>query len=99
MHVITHHMILKDGLEPEAFEGWVRQTLYPRMRAIKGIKTYSLTRLEVGGAPSREYLELSEVENAEKVMASTSTSDHAKLVKELQSKVKIASAWSGSLIQ
>lgn len=58
---------LKDGVSPEAFENWVRDTDQPTMRALKRVKsfnTWKATGLLMGdGAPSQSYFEIFEVDD------------------------------------
>lgn len=56
---------LKEGVSPEEFESWVRDTDQPTMRSLKRVssfETYKSTGLLMGdGAPSQSYFELFEI--------------------------------------
>ena len=58
---------LKEGISPEDFESWVRDTDHPTMRALKRVnsfETYRATGLLLGeGAPSQSYFEIFDVED------------------------------------
>jgi REDY-like protein HapK len=58
---------LKDGVSPDDFENWVRDTDHPTMRALKRVKsfeTYRATGLLMGeGAPSQSYFELFDIDD------------------------------------
>jgi hypothetical protein len=58
---------LKDGISPEDFETWVRDTDQPTMRSLKRIRsfeTYRATGLLIGeGAPSQSYFEIFEIDD------------------------------------
>ena len=58
---------LKEGVSPEDFESWVRDTDHPTMRALKRVnsfETYRATGLLLGeGAPSQSYFEIFDVED------------------------------------
>ena len=56
---------LKDGVSPEDFEKWVRETDQPKMRSLQRVtscNTYKMTGLLMGeGAPAQQYAELFEI--------------------------------------
>jgi hypothetical protein len=56
---------LKDGVTPDRFEQWVRETDYPKMRGLARVErfqTYRVTGRLIGeGAPSQDYFELFEI--------------------------------------
>jgi hypothetical protein len=58
---------LKEGLSPEEFETWVRDTDQPTMRSLKRVlhfDTYKATGLLMGeGAPSQAYFEIFEIDD------------------------------------
>jgi hypothetical protein len=58
---------LKEGVSPEAFESWVRDTDQPTMRSLKRVErfeTYRATGLLMGeGAPSQSYFEIFEIDD------------------------------------
>lgn len=58
---------LKDGVSPEDFENWVRETDQPAMRALQRVKsfdTYRATGLLMGeGEPSQSYFEIFEIDD------------------------------------
>jgi REDY-like protein HapK len=58
---------LKEGVNPEDFEGWVRDTDHPTMRSLTRVKhfdTFRATGLLMGeGAPSQSYFELFEIDD------------------------------------
>ena len=58
---------LKDGVSPEAFESWVRDTDQPTMRSLRrvtGFDTFKATGLLMGeGAPSQAYFEIFEIDD------------------------------------
>ncbi|MFC4292871.1 hypothetical protein ACFOWX_10645 [Sphingorhabdus arenilitoris] len=56
---------LKDGVTPEQFEQWVRETDQPAMRGLKRVEsfeTFRVTGLLMGeGAPAQSYFEIFEI--------------------------------------
>ena len=58
---------LKEGVGPEDFESWVRDTDQPTMRSLQRVKsfeTYRATGLLMGeGAPSQSYFEIFEIDD------------------------------------
>jgi REDY-like protein HapK len=58
---------LKDGVSPEDFETWVRDTDQPTMRSlhrVKSFETWKATGLLMGdGAPSQSYFEIFEIDD------------------------------------
>ncbi len=61
---------LADEKERERYEDWVRETDIPAARALPGVKSYRVIRIEgpvMEGvpAPSYDYLEIIEVESVE----------------------------------
>jgi REDY-like protein HapK len=58
---------LKDGVSPEEFETWVRDTDQPTMRTLQRVgsfNTYKATGLLMGdGAPSQSYFEIFEIDD------------------------------------
>jgi hypothetical protein len=60
---------LQEGVSPEDFESWVRDSDQPTMRALKRVEsfeTYRVTGLLMGdGAPSQSYFEIFEIDDLE----------------------------------
>ncbi len=58
---------LKDGVSPEEFEKWVKETDQPKMRSLRRVKsfnTYRMTGLLMGeGEPAQQYAELFEIDD------------------------------------
>jgi hypothetical protein len=58
---------LKDGVSPEEFESWVRDSDQPTMRALKRVMhfdSYRAVGLLMGeGAPSQSYFEMFEIDD------------------------------------
>lgn len=58
---------LKDGVSPEDFEAWVRDTDQPTMRSLNRVnsfETWKATGLLMGeGAPSQSYFEIFEIDD------------------------------------
>jgi hypothetical protein len=64
---------LKDGVTPEQFESWVRETDYPAMRSLARVasfRTFRAERLLIGeGSPSVAYIEAFAIPDLEGFMA------------------------------
>jgi hypothetical protein len=55
---------LREGIDPAAYERWIRETDYPTARGFPSIERYEVTRLDAtldGGPPACHYLEVLEV--------------------------------------
>jgi hypothetical protein len=70
---------LKEGVNPEDFETWVRDTDQPTMRSLKRVssfETYRATGLLMGdGAPSQSYFEIFEIDDLEGFTAEDMSGD------------------------
>lgn len=56
---------LRDGVDPDEYEAWIRRVDYPVARAQEAIASYTVTRIEGtldgSGEPPYQYLEVIEV--------------------------------------
>lgn len=67
---------LREGVDPDEYEDWIRRVDYPVARSLPAIESYVVTRLEGvlgdGGTPPYQYLEVIEVTSVDEYQAGLS---------------------------
>jgi hypothetical protein len=94
---------LAEGVDPAAYERWVREVDYPKARSIPSILSYDVVRIDGplrdAGVPY-DYVEVVEVSDLEAYRSDlASLSDREQFVAELRAFVPSADAVFGTLIE
>ncbi len=95
MQVLIQKISLKSGVKPDEFEKWVHEHLYPRIRKLRGLKEYYVTR---ASNLERTYFEVSHIENLDSILASSQGPDHSKLVKEVMQRADVSAVLAGDIL-
>ncbi|MEU6699838.1 hypothetical protein [Pseudonocardia sp. NPDC046786] len=94
---------LLPGVEPAAYEEWIRRSDYPVARACPAILSYDVTRidgtLDGAGTPSIAYLEVIEVTDIDEYRAAGKAPEFAALLAEWASFVELAEAVHGAVVE
>ena len=104
---VTHRVYflnkLHEGVDPAAYEEWIRTSDYPVARANPAIVSYDVTRIEstLDGAakPSVDYLEVLEVTSLEEYQRAIATPEVEKLLGEWSTFVASAEVVHGPVVE
>jgi hypothetical protein len=103
---VTHRVFflnkLRPGVDPAAYEEWIRRTDYPVARACPAILSYDVTRvqgtLDGEGTPSISYLEVIEVTDIEEYRAAGKAPEFVALLTEWATYVELDEALHGPVV-
>jgi hypothetical protein len=94
---------LHEGVDPAAYEEWIRTSDYPVARANPAIVSYDVTRIEStldgAGKPSVDYLEVLEVTSLEEYQRAIATPEVEKLLGEWSAFVASAEVVHGPVVE
>jgi hypothetical protein len=94
---------LRDGVDPQEYEDWIRRVDYPVARAQAAIASYTVTRIEgtlTGeGEPPYDYLEVIEISDLEAYRALGSLPEFEQLLQEWSHYVAEAVMIHGEVIE
>lgn len=92
---------LRDGIDPAAYEQWVRQTDYPIARRFPSVERYEVTRLDAtldGGPPAYHYLEVLEITSIDEYRQTLATPEFRQLLDEWSQFVASSESIHGGVI-
>jgi len=92
---------LREGVDPAAYEQWVRQTDYPIARGFPSIERYEVTRLDAtleGGPPAYHYLEVLEITSIDEYRQTLDTPEFRQLLGEWSTFVESTESIHGGVI-
>ena len=94
---------LRDGVDPQEYESWIRQVDYPIARAQGAITAYTVTRIEgtLGGEGESpyDYLEVIEITDLESYRALGSLPEFEQLLQEWSHYVAEAVMIHGDVVE
>ena len=93
---------LREGVDPAAYEQWVRQTDYPIARSQPSIERYEVTRLDAtldGGPPGYHYLEVLEITDIDQYRQAFTTPEFRRLLSEWSQFVESSESMHGAVIE
>jgi uncharacterized protein (TIGR02118 family) len=92
---------LREGVDPAAYEEWVRQTDYPLARGFPSIERYEVTRLDAtldGDPTAYHYLEVLEITSIDDYRQTLATPEFRQLVGEWSRFVASSESMHGGVI-
>jgi hypothetical protein len=94
---------LRDGVDPQEYEDWIRRVDYPVARAQGAITAYTVTRIEgtlgEGGESPYDYLEVIEITDLESYRALGSLPEFENLLREWSQYVAEAVMIHGEVVE
>jgi hypothetical protein len=92
---------LREGVDPAAYEEWVRQSDYPIARRWPCVERYEVTRLDAtldGGPPAYHYLEVLEITDIDEYRQVLDTPEFRQLLSEWSQFVASTESSHGEVI-
>lgn len=101
MKIIVHRIRLRDGVDPDVFEEWIRRTDYEACRQLPGIVSFSVQRMaetSVEGS-GRDYFEVIAVTGGPDFDRDMSTETFRRLAEEFDVMAEVVEEWAGERIE
>jgi uncharacterized protein (TIGR02118 family) len=93
---------LREGVDPAAYEQWVRRADYPIARRFPSVERYEVTRLDAtldGDPPAYHYLEVLEITSIDEYRQTLTTPEFRQLLSEWSQFVASSESIHGGVIE
>ncbi|MGD9486096.1 RedY protein [Streptomyces sp. TRM70308] len=101
MKIIVHRIRLRDGVDPDVFEEWIRRTDYEICRQLPGIVSFSVQRMTETSleGSSRNYFEVISVTGGPDFDRDMKTDTFRRLAEEFDVMAEAVEEWAGERIE
>ncbi|MCZ9349131.1 RedY protein [Streptomyces mutabilis] len=100
MEIIVHRIRLREGVDPDDFEEWVRETDYEACRRLPGVVSFSVQRMaeSTGEGTGAHYFEVIAVTGRADFDRDMKTETFRRLVDAFDVMAEVVEEWAGKRI-